>query len=365
MLPSRYQSDPLQPLSYASLPDHTVKALAGFMKGERPGLDAEVERFRHVQPRAPDHDGQTEVLYGATFTHRFVTVPGDGGLITYHVVEAGPADAEAVLMLHGIPDSWYQWAPAMAQLAGRFRLIAPDLKGYGQSDKRPGDYTYAGTADEMIGLVDALGVQRFNLVTHDRGTVVGDHMAAKHAFRVSRYVRGEQQLAHYHPMLSPQEHVFGRPEPMRDPVKFIIAVVGGAVSRPVANDVMERTIQEYSYPGIADAVPRYFNSSSFTQEWIERRTRLMSAWRAPILLLQGAQSHAQPVEFYKDARRYIPNAMSVELKLIDAGHFWPIEDPEATTAAIETFLNESPAFDAAAWHRSLDGAGRTHKQAVV
>ncbi len=353
MLTSKYQTDPRQPLTYAALPDRTVKALAGFMQGERPGLDIEVERFRHVKSRELDQDGDAEVLDGVTFTHRLVQAPGDQGLIRYHVVEAGAADGEAVVLLHGIPNSWYQWRHVMAKLAGQFRLVALDLKGYGQSDKRPGDYTYAGTAEELVNVLDALGVDRFNLVTHDRGTVTGDHIAAKHAFRVMRYARGEQQLAHYHPMLSPQEHIFARPEPMRDPVKFVVAVIGGASSRPVPNEILERTIQEYSYPGIADAVPRYFNSSSFAQEWVERRTRLMSAWRAPILLIQGAQSHAQPVEFYEDAWQYIPNVPSVDVELIDAGHFWPMENPQETTTAIETFLTGTPPFDAAAWLKGL------------
>lgn len=354
MLTSKYQTNPHQPLTYAALPDRTVKALAEFMQGERPGLDAEVGRFRHVKPRDPDRDGDIEVLDGVTFTHRFVRTPGDKGLVTYHVVEAGPADGEVVLLLHGIPDSWYQWSRVIARLPGRFRLIAPDLKGYGQSDKRPGDYTCAGTAEELVGVLDVLGVDRFNLVTHDRGTVPGDHIAAKHPFRVARYMRGEQHLAHYHPMLSPQEYVFARPEPMRDPVTFIVAILGGAISRPVPNEILERTIQEYSYPGIAEAVPRYFNSSSFMQEWLERRTRIMSAWRAPMLLLQGAHSHAQPVEFYEDAALYIPNVPSVEVKLIDAGHFWPVENPEETGAAIETFLTGTPPFDAATWLENLE-----------
>ena len=353
MLTSKYQTNPRQPLTYAALPSPTVKALAEFMKAQRPGIAAEVERFRHVKPRDPDQADDTEVFDGVTFVHRFVQVPSNENLITYHLVEAGPADGEAVLLLHGIPDSWYQWHPVMAKLAGRFRLIAPDLKGYGQSDKRPGDYTYTGIAEELIGVVDALGVDRFNLVAHDRGTVAADHIAAKHAFRVMRYARGEQHLAHYHPMLSPQEHVFASPEPMRDPVKFIVEVFGGAVSRPVPDEVLERTIQEYSYPGVADAVPRYFNSSSFMQEWIERRTRLMSAWRAPILLIQGAQSHAQPVEFYEDAWQYMPNVPSAEVKLIDAGHFWPVENPEETAAAIQTFLTQTPPFDARAWLEQL------------
>lgn len=72
------------------------------------------------------------------------------------------------------------------------------------------------------------------------------------------------------------------------------------------------------------------------REWIERRTLLTPAWRAPILLIQGARSHAQPVGF----------------KLIDARHFWPVENPDETSAAIETFLTGTPPFGAAAWLES-------------
>jgi hypothetical protein len=79
MLTSKDRTNPHQPLTYAALPDRTVKALTGFMKGERPGLDAEVERLRHVKPCDPDRDGDIELLDGVTFTHRFVQTPGDKG----------------------------------------------------------------------------------------------------------------------------------------------------------------------------------------------------------------------------------------------------------------------------------------------
>ena len=73
----------------------------------------------------------------------------------------------------------------------------------------------------------------------------------------------------------------------------------------------------------------------------------------PCTTMQGAQSQAQPVEFYEDAWQYIPNVPSVELKLIDAGHFWPLENPDETGAAIETFLIETPPYDAGVWLNDL------------
>ena len=81
------------------------------------------------------------------FKHHFVEAPADYTLITWHYVEAG--HGEPIVFLHGIPDSWYQWHHQMAALAKTHRCIAVDLKGYGQSDKSPGDYRHEGVAEQM------------------------------------------------------------------------------------------------------------------------------------------------------------------------------------------------------------------------
>lgn len=101
---------------------------------------------------------------------------------------------------------------------------------------------------------------------------------------------------------------------------------------------MRRVIQEFSYPGINRAVPRYFNSSTFRQEWIERRTRLLPAWRCPVMILQGYESKTQPREFYEKARDHIPNAEAVAVRYIHAGHFWSMEAPDDLTAALTDLL---------------------------
>jgi len=53
---------------------------------------------------------------------------------------------------------------------------------------------------------------------------------------------------------------------------------------------MVRLIQEYSYPGVVRAVPRYFNSSRFRKEWLDRRQRLLAAWTCPVMVMQGFES---------------------------------------------------------------------------
>src|SRR5271155_4298207 len=70
---------------------------------------------------------------------------------------------------------------------------------------------------------------------------------------------------------------------MEDPKRFVVWVYTWITSLPIPDAEMERVIQEFSYEGIVRAVPRYFNSSSFRQEWLERRRRLLGAWKCPVL----------------------------------------------------------------------------------
>lgn len=289
----------------------------------------------------PNVDGDVELIDGVQITHRFVDVPGESEKIRWHFVEAGAG--EPVVFIHGVPDSWYMWKSQIAAIAGTHRAIAIDLKGYGQSHKGAGDYRQEGVAEQLIALFDVLGLDRVNLVTHDRGTVVADYLAANHPRRVSRYVRGEQHLYHFNPLLAPQESIFL--DPLRshilDMPRMIVAGAYAALARrPVPREELFRTTQEFSHPGIGPAVRRYFNSSSFRKEWIDRRTRLIDAWRFPVLVLQGHDDPKQPREFYVDIERHMPDA---RVAFIDAGHFYPLENPEQTTRMIREFLGETRA----------------------
>lgn len=291
---------------------------------------------------APSTEGEVEVLAGTTFTHHFADAPGDGETVRWHYVESGPADAEPVIFLHGVPDSWFQWHLVMAAVSDRHRCIAIDLKGYGQSDKRTGDYRQEGVAEQLIALLDTIGVDRFSLVTHDRGTPPADHLVAKIPDRVVRYGRGQQHLWHLHPTLHPQEGMFTAPTApfvLEDARTTTIVAYTALGAKPVGDDLLARTIAEFSYPGINTAVPRYFNSSSFRQEFVERRTRLIPAWRCPVLLLQGKEDPGQPYEFYRDPDVLAKLPQGSGLHLFDAGHFWPFEAPDEAAEVIGRFLD--------------------------
>jgi pimeloyl-ACP methyl ester carboxylesterase len=325
-------------LEYTPLPDRAAKAIEGFLPPE--DLIAQrVAHFESIKPRGGDKEGDTEVLDSVTFTHHFVTTPGDHDKISWHYAEAG--SGEPIIFLHGIPDSWYQWHHQMATLSKTHRCIGVDLKGYGQSEKAPGDYRHEGAGEQLFTMLQQIGLEKFNLVTHDRGTVQADFIVANHPESVLRYARGEQHLFHFNPVLAPQGDIFMNAPwtgIMEDPKHFVLWVYTWITERPIPDHEMARVVQEFSYPGIVRAVPRYFNSSSFRAEWLARRNRLLEAWKCPVLLMQGYGSKTQPREFYENAREYIPNAKDVAVRYLPGGHFWTLESPQETTEAIRHML---------------------------
>jgi len=101
--------------------------------------------------------------------HRIV----DTNCIRMHAAEQGVGPA--VLLCHGFPELWYSWRHQLAALAAAgFHAVAPDMRGYGQTDAPPEieRYTLLHHVGDMIGLLDALGIERAVIAGHDWGAPV-------------------------------------------------------------------------------------------------------------------------------------------------------------------------------------------------
>lgn len=141
--------------------------------------------------RTPDE--RFDNLPGHPFTPHYVEVAdGAGGRMRLHRVDEGPRDAgETVLLLHGEP-SWsylYRHMIPLIAAAGH-RAVAPDLPGFGRSDKpaERADYTYLRHVDWMWSHIEALGLERITLVCQDWGGLIGLRLVAEHPERFSRVV---------------------------------------------------------------------------------------------------------------------------------------------------------------------------------
>lgn len=93
----------------------------------------------------------------------------------FHVARCG--EGPPLLLLHGWPEFWLTWEPVMQRLADRFTLIAPDLRGFGTSDKPDGPHGAAEHAADLVAILDALGVAQAGVVGHDVGGAVMQAMA--------------------------------------------------------------------------------------------------------------------------------------------------------------------------------------------
>ena len=138
-------------------------------------------------------DARFRDLPGWTFPPRYVRVGG----LRIHYVEAGPADAPPVLLLHGEPSWSYLYRKMIPPIAAAgLRAIAPDLVGFGRSDKpaRRRDYTYARHVAWLRGFIEALDLRGTTLICQDWGGLIGLRLAAENEARFARIVAANTAL---------------------------------------------------------------------------------------------------------------------------------------------------------------------------
>lgn len=135
----------------------------------------------------PDDVAATARLAPVTVHYRSAMI--DGVKMFYR--EAGPADGPVVLLLHGFPTSSHMFRNLIPLLADRYRVIAPDYPGFGQSDapdRAAFSYTFSRFADMVDALMGRVGAQRYAMYVMDYGAPVGYRLALKHPERVSALI---------------------------------------------------------------------------------------------------------------------------------------------------------------------------------
>lgn len=117
--------------------------------------------------------------------HDWVSARG----VRFHVAEAGSGE-DAVLLLHGWPQHWYEWRHLMPALADRHRVLAMDLRGFGWSDapRVPESYRKEELVSDVLAVLDELGLQRVGLVGHDWGGWLGFLLGLRAPERIRRYL---------------------------------------------------------------------------------------------------------------------------------------------------------------------------------
>jgi len=274
--------------------------------------------------------GEIEYLADNVFgTHWYV----EANEAVWHFVTAGDPDDEVILFIHGHPDTWWSWHQVMAHLADDFYVIAVDTLGYGQSDKRLDlDLTYGGVATGVAKLMTEIGVAHFNLVGHDRGSVVGDHMVAQDDVnpRILAYLRMQQS--------ADQPHGFPRPnhEAMKDvafhttPNFMRDLYESDYFSVEMSEDHLARAAWEYGFEGTAEAAAIRYSDASFDKELEFRLAEVFPRMTMPVVFMQGADDPGQRPEEYWRTADMVPDG---KVLIVDANHFIQAEKPEIVADA--------------------------------
>jgi pimeloyl-ACP methyl ester carboxylesterase len=130
-------------------------------------------------------------------------IPTNGAVLHVRIGGQGPA----AILLHGYGETGDMWAPLAAELVRDHTVVAPDLRGLGLSSRPDGGYDKKTQGRDVTGLLDALGIERADLITHDIGNMVGYAFAAQYPARVTRFVLMDAPL----PGIGPWDEILKNP----------------------------------------------------------------------------------------------------------------------------------------------------------
>src|ERR1700712_3794326 len=111
--------------------------------------------------------------------------------LNLHIVEAGDPADPLLILLHGFPEFWWAWRHQITPLAeAGYHVVVPDMRGYNTSDapQELSAYHIDTLASDVVALADAFGADRFHMVGHDWGAVIGWWVAAQYPERLDRVV---------------------------------------------------------------------------------------------------------------------------------------------------------------------------------
>ena len=285
------------------------------------------------------------------FAPQYTEVPDqDGGALRMAWVDTGPADGEPVLLLHGEPSWSYLYRTMIPPLAAAgMRVIAPDLVGFGRSDKptRQEDHTYARHVEWVRFLIaDVLDLRRITLVGQDWGGLIGLRLAAEHPDRFARIVAANTGLpTGDHPMpeiwhrfrevmqTAPQIEVgrfvqAGCRRPMSDEIR-------AAYDAPFPDETFQAGAR--AMPGLVPTAPDDPATEANRAAWA-----VLAASSTPALI---AFSDGDPItaDMAPILQRVLPGAQGREHPTIDnAGHFLQEDAGPELAAAIVAFVAETP-----------------------
>ncbi len=287
--------------------------------------------------------------------HRYASV--EGHQIFYR--EAGPRNAPAILLLHGFPTSSHMFRNLIPALAAHYRVVAPDLPGFGFSDSPARErfaYTFENLASEISRFTETIGLQRFAIYVFDYGAPIGFRIALEHPERITAiisqngnaYVEGlsdgwnpiqkywkeptAENRAALRAFLTPESTKFQYTHGVSDPESVApeaYTLDSALLARPGNDEIQLDLFQDYA--SNVKLYPKF-------QEYLHtNQPPLLAVWGShdPFFLPAGARA------FKRDVRE-------AEIQFFDTGHFALETHHKDIAASIVSFLDQKLTLQARA-----------------
>src|SRR3954467_15388106 len=266
---------------------------------------------------------------------------------TLHVRVGG--QGPAVVLLHGYGETGDMWAPLAAELARDHTVVAPDLRGIGLSSRPESGYDKKTQARDIAGVLNALGIEKADLVTHDIGNMVGYAFAVQYPARVPRFVIMDAPL----PGIGPWEEI------LKNPLLWHFRFGGPDMERLVAGReriYLDRFWNEFS------ATPSHFSEAArehyaklyalpgamhsgfaqfaaFDQDAADNKAFLAAKGKLgmPVLAVGGEKSFGPMMAI---VMRFAASDVTEGI-IADSGHWIMEENPMATSAMVRSFLDSN------------------------
>lgn len=265
---------------------------------------------------------------------------------TLHVRVGG--NGSAVVMLHGFADTGDMWAPVAAVLVKSHTVVVPDLRGMGLSAHPDTGYTKKNQAVDIAGVMDALKIDKADLVTHDIGNMVGYALAAQYSARITKWVVidaplpgiGNWEEIKQSPLLwhfnfrGPDEErlVAGRERIYLD--RFYNEL--SADPKKIDEATRQHYAALYARPhAMHDAFEQF---GAFNQDAVDNKALLAKGGKLTMpVLAVGAEKSFGTAQ--ADTLRFVATNVTTGI-VPGSGHWIMEENPQATTALIVNFLSK-------------------------
>jgi pimeloyl-ACP methyl ester carboxylesterase len=274
------------------------------------------------------------------FKHQYAQVNG----VKIHYVIGGKG--QPLLLVHGFGQNWYMWNRLLPELSKHFTVIAPDLRGVGESDKPAGGYDKKNMAVDLHELMNKLGYHHISLAGHDIGLMVAYAYAAQFPSDVKKIALMDALLPGIEPVWSQvraQAWWFGF-FAMPNAGEIVAGKAGlflksfwpvvGYIKNPFTKTEENEFIRAYSVPGATTATFHWFGE--FNQD-AKDNVQLMKT-KLPMPLLALGADHSAGSYLAAHSRLVATNVKEVIIK--DAGH-WVVQEQTAQVqkALLDFFLN--------------------------